>query len=216
MNTSARDAATSGTSAATSSRRRHTGKAVLAGAVALGLLAAGGGTFSRWSEERQITDDSISSGEMSLATVNAPVWTDQHGTIDPSVFKMVPGDTVTFSSTTRITAVGDNLTASLALDAAGMVIDDPALVRELNVDTTITGLADTDGADGYTVVGQEGSTAHDNGATANVTITIAWPATRADGSNWGTDTPDAATGSGAGEASTVNLDALKLRLTQNA
>lgn len=216
MNTSARDAAASETSAASSSRRRHTGKAVLAGAVALGLLAAGGGTFSRWYEERQISDDSVSSGELSLASMGAPVWTDQHGAIDPAVFRMVPGDTVTFSSTSKITAVGDNLTATLALDAMGMAIDDPALVQGLDIDTRITGLTDTDGSDGYTVVGQEGSTAHDNGATATVTITIAWPATRADGSDWGTDTPDAATGRGAGEASTVDLDALRLKLTQNA
>ena len=88
---------TSETPATTSSRRRHTGKAVLAGVVAVGLLAAGGGTFSRWYEEQQITPDSVSSGELSLAALTTPVWTDQHGKIDPTTFKMVPGDTVRFS-----------------------------------------------------------------------------------------------------------------------
>lgn len=216
MTTSSGSTTTSETSAAIASRRRHTGKAVLAGVVAVGLLAAGGGTFSRWYEEKQITADSVSSGELSLAALTTPVWTDQDGKIDPATFKMVPGDTVEFSTTAKVTAVGDNLTAALAVDPTGIVINDPALIQGLDIDTVITGLADTNGADGYTVVGQEGATVNDNGATATVTITIAWPTTKADGSNWGSDTPDAATGVGAGEATTVNLDALKLKLTQNA
>ena len=52
MNTAAQTPLSEST--AKSGRNRRAGKAVLAGAVAVGLLAAGGGTFAKWSEEQAI------------------------------------------------------------------------------------------------------------------------------------------------------------------
>lgn len=108
--------------------------------VAVGLLAAGGGTFSEWYEEQQLTPGTVPAGELPMASVTAPVWTDQKGTIDPATYRMIPGDTVTFTTSTKITAVGDNLTASLAVDPTGLTVDDPTLLEGLDVSPAVTGL----------------------------------------------------------------------------
>ena len=66
MNTAAQTPLSESTAKA--GRNRRAGKAVLAGAVAVGLLAAGGGTFSKWSDSEAIASDAtVATGELSLA-----------------------------------------------------------------------------------------------------------------------------------------------------
>lgn len=188
--------------------RRHATRAVVAGALAVGLLTAGGGTFSRWYESQPLTGDTISSGQLSMTPATTTRWNDQNGPIDPASYRMVPGDTVTFATDTTITAVGDNLRGTLGVDHSRLVVADPPGAAGLNVSMVVSGLTDTNGTDGYTVVGQKGATVNDNGRKATVTITIVWPSTRPDGTPWGN-------GPGSGEASSVDLSTVRLVLSQN-
>lgn len=199
-------------------KNRRMWKAIGASVAAAALLVGGGTTFAKWYEEQNVAASNLATGELSMTTATGATWKDQTGnTIDPATYKMVPGDTVTYTGSTTITAVGDNLKAKLVADVGTLAADDPELQKALreNSKTTVTGLADTDGTDGYTVVGQKGDTANDNGKVVQVTVTVKWPKFK-DGdtgsTNWGSDTP--VTGTGAGEKATINLSALKLTLEQ--
>ena len=105
MNTAAQTPLSESTAKA--GRNRRAGKAVLAGAVAVGLLAAGGGTFAKWSEEQAIASaDSITAGELSMKNTTVS-WTDGAGKdINPAVYKIVPGDTVQLHASTTVIAEG--------------------------------------------------------------------------------------------------------------
>lgn len=192
-----------------SGRRHHAVKAIAAGALAVGLLTAGGGTFSRWYEEQPLTHSTIASGHLAMTPVGNAEWRDQNdAVIDPATYRMVPGDTVTLTATTEIDAVGDNLRGVLSVDDSHT--DFAAYAKSgdgLAVTTTITGLTDTDGSDGYTVVGQKGAVANDNGRAATVTFTVAWARTHTNGSDWGS-------GPTAGEDVSADLSTIRVILTQ--
>lgn len=96
----------------TSSSTRSATKALVAGGLGVVLLAGAGGTFALWNAEETTATGTITDGELSL-TVDAGTWTDNGAPIDPANFRMVPGDTVTFSTTVTPTIVGDNLVATL-------------------------------------------------------------------------------------------------------
>lgn len=155
-------------------KSRRAGKAVLAGVVAVGLLAAGGGTFSKWSDEEAIASDrSVSTGELQLGAPEQLAWTDGKGrTIDPATFQAVPGDTVRFRTATTVQAEGQNLEGTLALQL-------PATVRQLIdggyvvPDVEMTGLrdGDADADDVYTVTGDV-----DDDKRVAVTATFTWTA----------------------------------------
>ncbi|WP_162459792.1 alternate-type signal peptide domain-containing protein [Kocuria sediminis] len=157
-------------SPARGAKNRRTGKAVLAGAVAVGLLAAGGGTFSKWSDSQAIaSDDTIATGELSLALDQDVTWTDGNGkVIDINTYQVVPGDTVKLKVSPTIQAEGDNLKATLALQL-------PANLQSVigtYVDYTlqIDGLPDTNNDKVYEV------TQANDGKPVNVTATFTWKA----------------------------------------
>jgi alternate signal-mediated exported protein len=192
------------TSAPRGGRHRRACKAALAGVVAVGLLAAGGGTFSKWYDEEAVASgDVLSSGELSLDHLSSG-WFADGQPIDVDTFRMVPGDTVTFVSQTRVNAVGDSLTAQLALDPSGISLAtvDPGLAEDLVYAVDVDGLQDTSAAGGWTVVGEAGGNRNDNGAPVTVTVTIDWPA-------------DVPADGRAGQNDSVDLGALKLTLAQN-
>ena len=97
-------------STAQAGKNRRAGRAVLAGAGAVGLLAAGGGTFSKWSDERAIaTGDIVTAGELSM-TGTTVSWQDGAGnTIDPADYRILPGDTIELHASTTVIAKGDTL-----------------------------------------------------------------------------------------------------------
>ncbi|WP_114906534.1 alternate-type signal peptide domain-containing protein [Ornithinimicrobium murale] len=99
------------TSTSTSSTGSAT-KALIAAGLGVVLLAGAGGTFALWNAEETTATGTITDGELSLE-VAAGTWTDGATAIDPATFRMVPGDTVTFSTTVVPTIIGDNLVATL-------------------------------------------------------------------------------------------------------
>ncbi|MEH0109177.1 alternate-type signal peptide domain-containing protein [Tersicoccus sp. MR15.9] len=206
---SAPSSSTEGAAPEPSGRRRHAVKAVAAGALAVVLLTAGGGTFSHWYEEQHPVTGALTAGHLSMDTL-ASTWTDQNGnTIDLATYRMVPGDTVTMTATTHINAVGDNLRAELAVDYSQTDFATYANMPDsgVTVTTSVAGLTDTDGSDGYSVVGKKGTTANDDGRSATVTFTIAWSKNRADGSAWGS-------GPTSGEDASGSLNAVRVVLSQ--
>ena len=80
------------------------------------LLVGGGGTLAVWNVQQNANVGTIASGDLDLAT-EPGVWTvaGQADPIDISTYKIVPGDTLTYTQTVDITLDGDNLAANLTV-----------------------------------------------------------------------------------------------------
>lgn len=169
MNTAAQTPLSESTAKA--GRNRRAGKAVLAGAVAVGLLAAGGGTFSKWSEEQAIaSQDIITAGELSMAGTTV-AWKDGAGTtIDPAKYQIVPGDTIALHASTKVIAEGDNLRGSLKLELPAQLQQEIAALERagyVSYDVTLTS-GDKSVKDAFPI------TADDNGDTVTAVASFTW------------------------------------------
>ena len=92
----------------------------IAGAAGLTLLLGGAGTFALWNSSATLPGGTITAGTL-LVTDNAPangVWRSGTTVIALSNYRIVPGDTLTYTKSVDITAIGDNLVATLAVDPA--------------------------------------------------------------------------------------------------
>lgn len=152
-------------------RRLITGAII--GIVGLVLLI-GGGTLALWFDTESISGADVTSGELSLDIDPAQgAWSNQSGPIaDIATYLIVPGDVLTLTQPVDITAVGDELTAELSLDAT-QITGDPDLAAALDVGMAIpappAGL--TGGPDVFDVTGDLGT------ATVDVEVQITFPET---------------------------------------
>ncbi|MFF0989273.1 alternate-type signal peptide domain-containing protein [Kocuria nitroreducens] len=161
-------------------KNRRAGKAVLAGAVAVGLLAAGGGTFSKWSEEQAIASgDIVTAGELSMESTTVS-WKDGAGnTIDPAKYRMVPGDTIALHAATKVIAKGDNLNGSLKLQLPAQLqqeIDALERAGYVTYNVSLTS-GDKSAEDSYPI------TERDNGDVVKAVATFTWDADKTTGND---------------------------------
>ncbi|WP_424347376.1 alternate-type signal peptide domain-containing protein [Kocuria sp. CH-021] len=178
-------------------KNRRAGKAVLAGTVAVGLLAAGGGTFSKWSEEHAVaSDDIVTAGELSMENTTV-FWTDGAGKdIDPATYKIVPGDTIELHASTTVIAKGNNLQGSLELQLPAQLqqeIDALEKAGYVSYDVTLS-------SDEKSTQNSFPVTASDNGDTVTAVASFTWQADKTTGS--------------AGENMSKSLSGTKLVLAQ--
>lgn len=121
-------------------------KGVIAGVAGLALLT-GGTTFALWSAEDDIDGGTITNGELGVVAVDAMVWrdvsddrSDSPHVIDPTTWRMVPGDVAQGTQYLTVTLVGDNLVANLSVDTtAADLPDDVTLTYRLLDGTTEVG-----------------------------------------------------------------------------
>lgn len=146
-------------------------KAGIAGVIGTTLLVGGAGSFALWNTSATITPPSITAGSLTLNALSTGVWQYNSTTIDPTAYRMVPGDTLTFTQSLQLTAVGDHMRATLAytgLSAPGTIGAD--VVKTIAISSPSTNL--TQNNDGtVTVTGPNTST------TALVTVTVTLPST---------------------------------------
>lgn len=184
-------------------------KAAIAGAAGIALLLGGAGTFAVWNSQATIAGGQITAGNLTVATTNAGVWKDQNGaTINLATYRIVPGDTLTYTQDITINATGQNLTAALALGAGSIApatsgdTEDVALasalsgsaVLSMNLVTGITGSGSSYTIDAATL---------SSPALTTVTATITFP-------------KDVATvgANNAAKLGVVNLAGMNVTLTQ--
>ena len=99
--------------------KKQTKGAVAAGGAAV-LLLGGLGSLAYWSDSDHIAGDTITAGELSMGTITGS-WKDQlNNNITTSSFRMVPGDTLTYTANVPITAYGTNLHAKVYADTAAV------------------------------------------------------------------------------------------------
>lgn len=152
---------------------KNTTKGVIAGVAGLALLT-GGATFALWSDSATIAGGTITNGELEVVTVDPMVWrdvsddrSDSPHVIDPTTWRMVPGDIAQGTQYLTVTLVGDNLVANLSVNTTTADLpDDVALtyrlldgteeigVGELGDDLTVRFAASTSSqdVDGDTVI----------------------------------------------------------------
>jgi alternate signal-mediated exported protein len=81
-------------------------KGSIAAAVGIALLSSGAASFALWNDSVTVNAGTVSSGTLDVSTGVAGSWS-------PSLAKIVPGDTVTYTQTLNLSATGDNLKATV-------------------------------------------------------------------------------------------------------
>ncbi|MEQ1737609.1 MAG: alternate-type signal peptide domain-containing protein [Rhodoglobus sp.] len=123
-------------------------KGSIAAALGIALLMGGASTLAFWNDSASIPGGTVSAGTLSIAVPSSVPSTDgwKSGSTpiaNISTFRIVPGDTITYTKTFTVTATGDNLTATAALSggaitAASAGAADTALASYLTKTATFT------------------------------------------------------------------------------
>jgi alternate signal-mediated exported protein len=95
-------------------------RGAITGAAGIALLLGGAGTFAAWNDAATAAPDThISTGNLKIDSATADGWfSDENATagIDATTFHAVPGDTVYYKATMKLTATGDHLAAEVNVD----------------------------------------------------------------------------------------------------
>lgn len=91
-------------------------KGAIVTAAGVMLLVGGGGTLAVWNVQQDAAAGTVASGDLNLVA-GAGAWTvaGQAGPIDIDTYRIVPGDTLTYTQTLDITLDGDNISANLSV-----------------------------------------------------------------------------------------------------
>jgi len=94
-------------------------KGAIAAGVGVILLAGGGGTLATWNQANNASMGSVVSGDLNLVA-GAGVWKNAANTTIPNIadYKVVPGDTLTYTQPLTVTLTGNLMTAKLAVTGA--------------------------------------------------------------------------------------------------
>ena len=155
-------------------------KAAIATAVGTALLLGGAGTLATWNSSTTIIGGTIVAGNLSITDGGTGVWKSGSTTINLSTYKIVPGDTLTYTDTVNVVATGNNLQATLALAGGSIAASstapaDAALAAALTSSAVVTasgaGIVAGTGANAgtYTITA---ATYVPSTITVNVTITF--------------------------------------------
>jgi alternate signal-mediated exported protein len=182
-------------------------KAAIASGVGVALLLGGAGTLASWNSSANIPGGTIVAGNLQVTDGGAGVWTVNGGTTPITIagYKIVPGDTLTYTKPMSIVATGNNLVATLGIGAGSIAASSSGTAADVALAAYRTKSAAVTGT-GPGVVGST-VTAGSAGVTQTVTavVTIVFPKSSTVG-----DTTEAATKLGS-----VDLSGLTVSLTQN-
>ncbi|MDP3208688.1 MAG: alternate-type signal peptide domain-containing protein [Rhodoglobus sp.] len=177
-------------------------KGAIAAAVGIALLMGGASTLAFWNDSASIPGGSISAGTLSITATTPAPGTDgwkSGATAIPTIanFRIIPGDTITYTKTFTVTATGNNLTATAAL-TGGAITAASAAAADTKLAQYLTKTAV------FTVGGVSTSTVNASAGTQTVVVTVSITFPN------GTAANDNLAKSGS-----VNLDAFAITLTQN-
>ncbi len=172
-------------------------KSAIAGAAGIALLLGGAGSLAYWNADASLSGGTITAGELTITANGTGSWSDANGAINMATFQAVPGDVLTYTADFDVSAVGDNLSATVALTgdsiaAASVAAADVKLASLLtkSVVTKVGGTVTT------TVSAAAGT------QTVSISVEITWPN--------GTTADDNAAMNGV-----VDLSGMTITVTQN-
>lgn len=147
-------------------------KAGIATAAAVALLMGGAGTLAYWNDTADLDGASvISAGNLDVEAGAAGSWV---GISNIDNYRIVPGDTLTFTQDVTVVAQGDTLVANLALapfavTAASTAAEDVALAAALTESATF---AVVSGGGAGVVIGNDTDTNAGNGGNGVLAGTV--------------------------------------------
>lgn len=109
-------------------------KGSVAAAAGIALLMGGAGSLALWNDSATVNAGTVNSGTLTLNSNGDGAW-------DQSLAYIVPGDTVTYTETFEVVAIGDNLSAELTSNIASIIdgIDGSASTTTFTVvDSSLT------------------------------------------------------------------------------
>lgn len=118
-------------------------KGALATAAGVALLLGGGGTLALWSDAADTEGGTIVAGDLGL-TAGAGVWTSNlsDAAIDIATYRIVPGETLTYTQDLTLKLVGNEMAANLTATAGNAAPEtDPFTTKNIDVQTTYTTVA---------------------------------------------------------------------------
>ena len=160
-------------------------KGAIAAAAGVILLMGGAGTLASWNSSANAgASQAVSAGSLSVTTGAAGVWKSGATTITPSNFRIVPGDTLTYTQTFNLAASGDNLlftvTASPgALSATSAAAADQKLFQQTTSGATFAVVGGNVVATGSTPNTYK-LTSNSGTNTVTITMTLNFPYAAAD------------------------------------
>lgn len=100
-------------------------KGAMATGVGVVLLAGGGGTLATWNQAQTASMGSVVSGDLNLVASTTDAgkgqWTNAAGTkVNVATYKVVPGDSLTYTQDLAVTLTGDLMKAKLAVTGTGV------------------------------------------------------------------------------------------------
>ena len=124
-------------------RKDNTMNKFTKGAIATGagiiLLLGGAGTFALWNDSEVVDAGTVNSGVLDITSNSGGQWADTYGNISNIAnYKVVPGNTLTYTRTLNISANGDHLNARLTVDPTS-ITGDAALIGATVVSVSATG-----------------------------------------------------------------------------
>ncbi|MBF0671101.1 MAG: alternate-type signal peptide domain-containing protein [Salinibacterium sp.] len=149
-------------------------KGSIAGAAGIALLLGGAGTLALWNDSETITGGTITAGELELTVVGSGVWTDQNDdVIDLDDYRIVPGDELTYTASFDVSAVGDNLSATVDIAEGSIAAATPNDAEDEALASFLTDSA-TIAIDGGAAVAAGSPIAVSDGETVTVAVTISF------------------------------------------
>lgn len=135
-------------------------KGSIAAAVGIALLSSGAASFALWNDSATINAGTVSSGTLAITSSGTGSWS-------PTLAKIVPGDTVTYTRQMTVSATGDNLKATITSNIGSITnnITGSTATSTFVVKTSPGGVVVTPAAGVYTLNGTY---------TIDVTITVAF------------------------------------------
>jgi alternate signal-mediated exported protein len=104
-------------------------KGALVTGLGVALLLGGGGTLAVWNDSAASTPGAIVAGDLDLQAGTA-IWKDSKGeTVDIASYRVVPGETLTYTQDLGITLVGNKIQAEVTTNG---------VAKSLGNDVTVT------------------------------------------------------------------------------
>jgi alternate signal-mediated exported protein len=173
-------------------------KGAIAAAAAGVLLLGGAGTLAYWTDSGTVAGGDIDAGTLTLSSPSCGSWTYDNGedangaTFTPGTSLLVPGDAVSKTCTTTLTATGEHMRGTIVASAPNDISPFQVAVGSITDATTpLSGSTFTEANSGHNL---------------SVTVTVTFPDNG--------DPGGPASGDNAFKLASATLDAITLTATQ--
>jgi alternate signal-mediated exported protein len=164
-------------------------KGSIAAATGIALLMGGAGSLALWNDSASVAGGTITAGTLTVAAAT-PVpstdgWKNNAGSINIASYRVVPGETLTYTKTMTVTAIGDRLTANVSVDTSTVTpatagnAADIALAGFIQKNATFT----VNGGTAVVAPATASITATPTAKTVVVTVSITFPSGAAGAEN---------------------------------